>query len=127
MALVFLVALGGLIGIMAESYRLDRSERERLERSDPKQALAKKLLDSAIEPSDATSQATLEEFRQSYRGRSESFGDYLQFRVSGIGIYKQWAAALFWGIELLLGGQAAVWVFYRLLSRPAPVGETSRG
>lgn len=118
-AVVFLVALGGLIGLMAESYRVDRWERERRERADPKQALAKKLLDSAIEPPDAKSQATLEEFRESYRNRGESFVEYLQFRVSGIGIHQPWAATLFWGIELVLGGLAAGWVFYRLLRRPA--------
>jgi hypothetical protein len=112
-ALVFVVALAGQIGIAAESYRIERSDRQRRERADPKQVLARRLLESASEPPDAKSQATLDEFRLSYGGPGTSFGDYLQFRVSNIGIQSKRAAALFWGSELVLGGLAASWCFLR--------------
>lgn len=117
-AVVLLVALAGQIGITAESYRLDRLERERRERSDPKQALARRLLESANEPSDPKSRATLDEFRRSYSTDGASFGEYLQFRVSGIGIQSKRIGALFWGVEIGLGALAASWIFFRR-TRPA--------
>ena len=113
-----LVAIAGQIGIGVESYRLDRSERERRERSDPKNVLARRLLDSANEPSDPNSRATFDEFRRNYSRPGPSFGDYLQFRVSGIGIQSNWTAALFWGAEVVLGGLAASWIYSRSLGRP---------
>jgi hypothetical protein len=119
MAVVFVFALAGQIGIAAESYRIDRTERERRERSDPKRALANRLLESAAEPSDAKSQAALAELRRAYSSPGDSFGDYLQFRVSGIGVRSKRVAAWFWAIELLLGGQAAVWAFCRWSRAPA--------
>jgi hypothetical protein len=117
-AIVFVLALAGQIGIALESYRLDRSERERRERSDPKETLARRLLESANEPSDAKSRATFDEFRRSYSSRGASFGEYLQFRVSGIGIQSKGIGALFWGVEIVLGALAASWVFLRR-TRPA--------
>jgi hypothetical protein len=112
-AVVFLVVLAGQVGIASESYRIDRAERECRERSDPKQALARKLLESANEPSDAKSRGTFEEFRRVYAESGASFGDYLQFRVSGIGIQSKGAAALFWVVEIALGGLAGGWIFLR--------------
>jgi hypothetical protein len=117
-AVVFALALAGQIGIALESYRLDRSERERRERSDPKETLARRLLESANEPTDPKSRATFDEFRQSYSRPGASFGEYLQFRVSGIGIQSKRIAALFWGVEIVLGALAAGWVFVRC-TRPA--------
>jgi len=112
-AVVFALALAGQIGIALESYRLDRSERERRERSDPKETLARRLLESANEPSDPKSRATFDEFRRSYSKPGASFGEYLQFRVSGIGIQSKRIGALFWGAEIVLGAVAASWVFFR--------------
>jgi hypothetical protein len=118
MATVFVVAIAGQIGIGVESYRLDRSEQESRERSDPKNVLARRLLDSANEPSDPKSRATFDEFRRNFSRPGPSFGDYLQFRVSGIGIQSTWTAALFWGAEVVLGGVAASWIYSRSLGRP---------
>jgi len=118
MAIVLLVAIAGQIGIGVESYRLDRSEQERREQSDPKNVLARRLLDSANEPSDPKSRATFDEFRRSFRRPGPSFGDYLQFRVSGIGIQSNWTAALFWGAEVVLGAVAASWIYSRSLGWP---------
>jgi hypothetical protein len=117
-AVVFALALAGQTGIALESYRLDRSERERLERSDPKETLARRLLESANEPSDPKSRATFDEFRRSYSKPGASFDEYLQFRVSGIGIQSKRRAALFWGVEIVSGALAASWVFLRR-TRPA--------
>jgi hypothetical protein len=132
-AIVFLVVLAGQWGIAAESYRIDRAERESKERSDPKQALARRLIESANEPSDPKSRAAFEEFRRSYGETGASFGDYLQFRVSGIGIQSKWAAALFWAVEITLGGLAASWLFARQTrqtpsdpNRPAAELDTAR-
>jgi hypothetical protein len=74
--------------------------------------LAKKLVESATPPA-GMSQETLEEMRRTFGGPGTSFGDYLQYRVSSIGIHSKQAADGFWGIELILGGLAAGWVFYR--------------
>jgi hypothetical protein len=112
-AVVFSLALAGQIGIAAESYRIDRSERERRERSDPKQALARRLLESANEPSDPKARATLDEFRSSHSHSGASFSEYLRFRVSGIGVQSKRLAASFWGVEIVLGALAAGWVFFR--------------
>jgi hypothetical protein len=112
-AVVVVLVVAGEVGIAAESFRIERSQQSGRERADPKQLLAKKLLESATEPSDAKAQETLDELRRSYGGPGNSFGDYLQYRVSSIGIHSKWAAAPFWGIELILGGFAAGWVFYR--------------
>ncbi len=117
-AVVFALALAGQIGIALESYRLDRSERDRRERSDPKETLARRLLESANEPTDPKSRATFDEFRRNYSQPGASFGEYLQFRVSGIGIQSKRTAALFWGVEIVLGALAAGWVFFRC-TRPA--------
>jgi hypothetical protein len=110
---VFLLALAGQVGIALESYRIYRSEQQRRELVDPQQALARRLLESATEPPDPRSQAALDEFRRSRGGADASFGGYLQFRVSNIGIQSRHLAWLFWSAELLLGGLAAGWVFRR--------------
>jgi hypothetical protein len=123
-ALVFVVAIAGQCGIAAESYRIDRADRERRERADPKQALAHKLLESAEEPTDPKSRATFEEFRRSFSASGSSFVEYLQFRVSGIGIRSRWVVALFWGVEILLGGLAAGWVFFLRTGRVSAGSET---
>jgi hypothetical protein len=121
------VAVAGQIAIAAESFRLARADQFVRQRDDPKQLVAKRLLESANEPPDSKSQAAFEEFRRSYSGPGTSFGDYLQFRVSGIGIHSKRAAALFWGIELVLGGLAAGWAHYRRVERPSSAGEASGG
>jgi hypothetical protein len=126
-AIVFVLAVVGQIGIAAESYRMFRSEQQRRVEANPKQLLARKLLESATEPPDAKSQATLDEFRRSYGTAGLSFGDYLQFRVSGIGIQSKLWAALFWGVEITLGGLAASWVFFRRIGRTTIAQETSGG
>ncbi len=110
-AFVVALAVAGEIGIAVESYRIDRTERQRRELADPKQALAHRLLESAQEPDDPKSRATFDEFRRSYAGTSDSFAAYLQFRVSGVGIQSQKLAVTFWVIEVLLGGLTAGWGF----------------
>jgi hypothetical protein len=112
-AVVVVLALVGQMGIAAESFRIQRSEQSGRDRADPNQALARRLLESATEPPDPKSRAALDEFRRSYSGPSTSFGDYLQYRVSSVGIHSKPAAAWFWAIELMLGGLAAGWVFGR--------------
>jgi hypothetical protein len=132
--LVFVIALSGQIGIAAESYRVDREQRQRLRRADPNQALAQRLLESAAEPTDEKSRATFEDFRHSYGGPPGSFVDYLQFRLSSIGIQSKPVAISLWGVELLLGGVAASWVFARQTrsaaddrTRPAAELDTANG
>jgi hypothetical protein len=112
-ATVVLLTLLGQVGIAAESYRIDPAEQLRLERADPKQLLARRLLESAAEPPDAKSQATLKEFRREYTDTGPSFADYLRFRVSGIGIRSRPLAVVFWGIEVALGGFAAGLIYWR--------------
>ena len=111
--LVVILAIAGQIGIAAESFRVERAEEQRLERTNPNQLLARRLLESAREPPDAKSRASLDEFRRNYRRASDSFGDYLQFRVSSLGIQSKGGAAFFWAAEVALGGLAAGWVFWR--------------
>lgn len=118
-AVVVLLTLLGQVGIAAESFRIDRAEQQRLERADPKQLLARRLLESAAEPPDAKSQATLNEFRREYADTGPSFADYLRFRVSGIGIRSQSFAVVFWGMEVALGGFAAGWIYWRRAGKPA--------
>jgi hypothetical protein len=112
-AVVVVLAVAGDVGIAAESFRIERSKQSARENADPKQLLARKLVESASEPPAGMSQEALEELRRSYGGPGHSFGDYLQYRVSSIGIHSKQAAAGFWGIELILGGLAAGWVFCR--------------
>jgi hypothetical protein len=112
-AAVVLLTLLGQVGIAVESFRIDRAEQQRREQADPKQLLARRLLESAAEPPDPKSQATLNEFRREYASTGLSFADYLRFRVSGIGIRSQSVAVVFWGIEVALGGLAAGWSYFR--------------
>jgi hypothetical protein len=116
---VVLLTLLGQVGIAAESFRIDRGEQQRLERADPKQVLARRLLESAAEPPDAKSQATFDEFRREYAKTGPSFADYLRFRVSGIGIRSQLLAVVFWGTEVALGGLAAGWIYWRRVGKTA--------
>ena len=73
------------------------------------------------------SQATFDEFRRSYGDRGSSFGDFLQFRVSGIGIQSRLGAEVFWGVEIGLGSLAAAWVVFRHFGRARADGMTPRG
>jgi hypothetical protein len=126
-AAVCLIALAGQVGTALESYRVQRADEQTRERADPKQVLARRLLESANEPSDARSQSTLEEFRRSREGPGTSFADYLQFRVSSLGLRSKWAGELFWVVELVLGGIAAGWIFRRRTVAPAAPSQTSPG
>jgi hypothetical protein len=119
--LVVILAVAGQIGIAAESFRLERAEELRLERANPNQLLARRLLESAQEPPDAKSRASLDEFRRTHVRAGDSFGGYLQFRVSNLGIRSKWGAALFWAGEVVLGALAAGWIFSRR-SGPRSVG-----
>lgn len=121
-AVVVVLALAGQIEIAAESFRMQRSEQSGRDSADPKEALARRLLESAMEPSDPNSRAALDEFRRNYSGPGASFGDYLQYRVSSVGIHSKRAAGWFWGIELMLGGLAAGWLFGRRGGGPALPG-----
>jgi hypothetical protein len=111
--LVVILAVAGQIGIAVESFRLTRAEEQRLERANPNQLLARRLLESVQEPPDAKSQASLDEFRRTHVRAGDSFGDYLEFRVSNLGIRSKWGAELFWAAEVVLGGLAAGWIFFR--------------
>ncbi len=115
---VALLAVGGEIGIAAESYRMARAEEQRLERAKPDQLLARRLLESAEEPTDAKSRSAFDEFRSTHTDPTDSFGTYLAFRVSNLGIRSKGAAAWFWAVEVALGGAAAVWLFSRQVKRP---------
>ncbi len=118
--LVVILAIAGQIGIAAESFRVERAEEQRLERANPNQLLARRLLESAQEPPDAKSRASLDEFRRNYNRAGDSFGDYLEFRVSNLGIRSKWGASLFWVAEVALGGLAAGWIFsWRSGHRPS--------
>jgi hypothetical protein len=111
--LVVILAIAGQIGIAAESFRITRAEEQRLERANPNQLLARRLLESAQEPPDAKSRASLDEFRRTHVRAGDSFGDYLEFRVSNLGIRSKGGPALFWAAEVVLGGLAAGWIFFR--------------
>jgi hypothetical protein len=112
-SLVVILTVAGQIGIAAESFRVERAEEQRLERANPNQLLARRLLESAQEPPDAKSRAALDEFRRTHVRAGDSFGDYLEFRVSNLGIRSKWGAELFWAAEVVLGGLAAGWIFFR--------------
>ncbi len=118
--LVVILAVAGQIGIAAESFRVERAEEQRLERANPNQLLARRLLESAQEPPDAKSRASLDEFRRTHVRAGDSFGDYLEFRVSNLGIRSKWGAELFWAAEMVLGGLAAGWIFSRRSGARSP-------
>jgi hypothetical protein len=113
-AVVFLVILGGQIGMAAESNRLDRAAEERALAANPKRAALLRMLESGKFPNDPKSKQIADDARRTIGARGTSFADYLQFRVSALGIKSRPVAAAIWILEIGLGSAAGTWIFGRL-------------
>jgi hypothetical protein len=111
---VFLVILGGQVGMAFESHRLYREAEQRALKEHPKRAAALSLLQSVKLPDDAKSKQTDADLRKTIGVRGTSFADYLQFRVSDLGIESRRGALVIWIVEVALGSLAGSWIFRRL-------------
>ncbi len=120
MTMVFFLSLAAQAGTALESQRLLRAENERALASDRKKLTGLKMLRSAPIPQDPKSRETVESMRRLLEGPGGTFADYLQFRVSEIGIKSRRVAAAIWTVEMVLGGLAAAWIFRRALYDPPP-------
>ena len=119
--IVFLLIIGGQIGMAAEAHRIRQAaERQKLA-GDSKRATVLKLLGSTSSSGDSKSNADLEQMRRTLSGDQDmSFAGYLRYRVSELGEWVQWAGIAIWIVEILLGGLAGTWIFRRLdAARPA--------
>jgi hypothetical protein len=114
-AAVFLVIAAGQLGMAVESYRVFRTAEERALAANPKRAAALQMLQSLNLPDDGKSEKTVADVRKTIGANGTAFADYLQYRVSQIGIQSRRAAAVFWVVELVLGGAAGTWIFRRLV------------
>jgi hypothetical protein len=113
-ALVFLVILGGQVGMAVESHRVYRAAEERGVAANPKRAAALRLLQSVKLPDDAKSEKMIAETRKTIGANGTSFTDYLQFRVSELGVQSRRLAESIWIVEIVLGSLAGTWIFRRL-------------
>jgi len=111
---VFLVILGGQLATAVESHRVYRLAEERALAAHPKRLAALRMLESVKLPEDARSKQTVADVRKTIGVRGTSFADYLQFRVSEVGIQSRRAAQAIWIVEILLGSLAGTWIFRRL-------------
>jgi len=122
-AIVFVVILGGQIGMAVESNRLDRVAEERAMAANPKRAALWRMLESGKFPDDPESKQIADDARRTIGARGTSFADYLQFRTSALGIKSRPLAAAIWILEIGLGSLAGTWIFGRLTSRRMPTAE----
>jgi hypothetical protein len=116
---VFVVILGGQIGMAVESHRLDRAAAERAIAANPKRVAILRMLESSNFPDDPKSKQLAEDARRTIGARG--FADYLQFRVSALGIQSRPLAATIWIFEIGLGSLAGIWIFGRLTARRMPI------
>ena len=111
---VFLVILCGQVGMAVESHRLYRAAEERALVANPKRAAALRMLQSVRLPDDPKSKQVVNDVRRTIGARGTSFADYLQFRVSELGIQSRPLAQAIWILEIGLGSLAGTWIFRRL-------------
>jgi hypothetical protein len=121
--IVFLSILGGQIGMAVESHRLFRADEERMLAAHPKRLAVLRMLQSVKTPDDPKSKQMADDVRQTIGAHGTSFADYLQFRVSEIGVHSHRLAWAIWIVEIGLGSLAGTWIFRRLA--PAPRLEAS--
>jgi len=121
-AVVFAVILGGQVGMAVESHRLDRAAEERAISANPKRAALLRMLESGKFPDDPKSKQIADDARRTIGAQGTSFADYLQFRVSALGIQSRPLAAAIWILEVGLGGLAGMWIFGWLTSHRMPTG-----
>ncbi|HEX4070668.1 MAG TPA: hypothetical protein VHX68_05845 [Planctomycetaceae bacterium] len=115
---VFLVIVAGQIGMAVESHRLYRAEEERGVAANPKRLAVLRMLQSVKTPDDPKTKQMAADVRKTLGVRGTSFADYLQFRVSEIGVHSHRLAEAIWILEIGLGSLAGTWIFRRLA--PAP-------
>jgi hypothetical protein len=113
-AIVFVVIAAGQMGMAVESYRVYRTAEERALAANPKRAAALQMLQSLNLPDDAKSEQAVADVRKTIGTNGTTFVDFLQYRVSQIGIQSRRVATVFWVVELVLGGAAGTWIFRRL-------------
>jgi len=111
---VFLVILGGQVGMAVESHRLYRAAEERALLANPKRAAALRMLQSVKLPDNPKSKQIVDDTRRTIGVRGTSFADYLQFRVSDLGIQSRHMAQAIWILEIVLGSLAGTWIFRKL-------------
>jgi hypothetical protein len=112
--LVFLVIVGGQIGTAIESHRVFRAAEEQAIAANPKRAAALRMLQLVNLPDDAKSAQAVADARKTIGVNGTSFTDYLQFRVSELGIRSRRLAIAIWVLEIVLGSLAGTWIFRRL-------------
>jgi hypothetical protein len=126
-AVVFVVILGGQIEMAVESRRLAQTAEERAIAANPKRAALLRMLESGKFPDDPKSKQVIDDTRQTIGAQGTSIADYLQFRVSALGIQSRPLAAAIWFLEIGLGSLAGMWIFGRLTSHRMPIAERTLG
>jgi len=111
---VFLVLLCGQVGTAVESHRLYQAAEERALVANPKRAAALRMLQSIKLPDNPKSKQVVDDVRHTIGVHGTSFADYLQFRVSDLGIPSRRLALGIWILEVVLGSLAGTWIFRRL-------------
>jgi hypothetical protein len=115
---VFLVIVAGQIGMAVESHRLYRAELERVVAANPKRRAVLRMLQSVKTPDDPKTKQLTADVRKTIGVHDTSFADYLQFRVSEIGVHSHRLAEAIWILEIGLGSLAGTWIFRRLATAP---------
>jgi hypothetical protein len=115
---VFLVIIAGQIGTAVESRRLYRVEEERVAAANPKRLAVLRMLQSVKTTDDPKTKQMAADVRKTLGIHDTSFADYLQFRVSEIGVHSHRLAEAIWILEIGLGSLAGTWIFRRLATAP---------
>jgi hypothetical protein len=124
-AVVFVVILAGQVGMALESQRLGTLAEQKALATNSKRAALLRILESSKFPDDPQSKQTADEALHTIGAQGRSFADYLQFRVSGLGIKSRRLAAAIWILEIFLGSLAGMGIFIRITSRPLPMLQRS--
>jgi hypothetical protein len=115
---VFLVIAAGQIGMAVESHRLYRAEEQRIVAANPKRLAILRMLQAVKTPDDPKTKQMAADVRKTLGVQDVSFADYLQFRVSDIGVHSHRLAEAIWILEIGLGSLAGTWIFRRLATVP---------
>jgi len=106
--------MAGLAVIAAQGHRQLLSEYAAAARSDPKQALGRRILEAAAEHEGTPASPDAERLDDERGGAGPSFFDYLALRVQPLGEWPRPWPEVFWGFEVALAAAAGGWLTWRL-------------
>lgn len=119
MGLTVPLVVAGLMLVAAQGLRQLRNEQAAAATDDPRQAMARSILEAAAEDNPELASALQRERRE----RVPSFADYLALRVRPLGEWRQPLPILFWVGEVFVAAVAGALVASRVLRQPQDSGE----